>query len=200
MRGFKSGFTASSVVEAYFEIAADEKVATPTISPNSGTSVEPVAVSLATATAGAEIYYTTDGTSPTLRSTLYETPFVLRNSATVRAKAFKAGLMEIEAAAANFMIGVAVQPVEIILDDNDVYKFNAGVDGYIKMTDETTEKDSFVIADAVKLVYFSTRGRRGRRVGKSRRKIGRSKVKARRGGKKRPAGPMRRVNKASGNF
>jgi hypothetical protein len=73
-----------------------------------------------------------------------------------------------------------------------VFKFNAGTDGYIEMTDATKEKDSFVVADAVKLVFLDTRGRRGKRGkparrGKSRSRKIRGKAKARGGRKKSPA-------------
>ncbi|MGH7454737.1 MAG: chitobiase/beta-hexosaminidase C-terminal domain-containing protein, partial [bacterium] len=127
VKGFKSGFTASNVVEANFEIAAAEKVATPTISPNSGTSVEPVAVSLATATTGAEIYYTLDGATPSPDSTPYTAPFTVSATATVRAKAFKAGMAESDMAAAKFVIGPVQQLAEIIIDDNDAQAVYGGL-------------------------------------------------------------------------
>ncbi|MDD5688424.1 MAG: carbohydrate-binding protein [Elusimicrobia bacterium] len=64
-------------------------VATPTISPSAGTYAGSVIVTLDCATSGAPIRYTTDGTDPTLSSTLYSAPFTLTASATVRARAFK---------------------------------------------------------------------------------------------------------------
>jgi hypothetical protein len=45
--------------------------ATPVITPNGGSFSEPVEVSLSTSTAAAELYYTTDGSTPTTESTLY---------------------------------------------------------------------------------------------------------------------------------
>jgi hypothetical protein len=119
VKGFKSGFTPSNVVETYFTISPAEKVATPAISPNSGTSADPVVVTLATATAGADIYYTLDGAMPSSASTRYTAPFTLTATATVQAKAFKAGMAESDMAAAKFVIGPALQPAEIIIDDSD---------------------------------------------------------------------------------
>lgn len=63
--------------------------ATPVFSPESGTTHPgSVVVTISCATAGAEIRYTTDGTDPVATSTLYENPFTLNASATVKAKAF----------------------------------------------------------------------------------------------------------------
>lgn len=68
-------------------------VAAPTITPNGGTFQGSVAVSLACATTGASIRYTTNGDPVTLSSPLYvaNTPVVLNTSATVKAQAFTAG-------------------------------------------------------------------------------------------------------------
>jgi uncharacterized delta-60 repeat protein len=79
-------------------------VATPTISPNGGTYTDQVTVSLACATAGAEIRYTFDGTVPTTSSALYTAPFVLRNNTSVRAKAFKSGMTASGVALASFTV------------------------------------------------------------------------------------------------
>ena len=66
-------------------------VAYPVISPAGGTHTTAVAVSLATATAGATLYYTADGSIPGEHSQVYGGPFTLGADATVRAIAYKAG-------------------------------------------------------------------------------------------------------------
>ena len=50
------------------------------------------AVSLSTATAGAEIYYTTDGSQPTVLSEKYVTPIIINENTTIKAIAVKTGL------------------------------------------------------------------------------------------------------------
>lgn len=75
--------------------AADKKAAAavPVFSPPPGTYTAPVTVTLTTATAGATIYYTTDGSSPTRKTRpLYRGPIELTATTTVKAFAFKKGL------------------------------------------------------------------------------------------------------------
>jgi hypothetical protein len=79
-------------------------VATPTITPGSGTYNRWVIVSLATTTSNATIRYTTDGTDPTAASTLYTGSFTLFANTTVKAKAFASGMTDSAIATANFTV------------------------------------------------------------------------------------------------
>jgi hypothetical protein len=92
---------------AFRRMGGDEvysKVARPAIAPNSGAT--PVAaVTLTCATAGAAIYYTTDGSYPhagNATATLYAAPFAINAACTLRVAATKANLQQSDVAQAIF--------------------------------------------------------------------------------------------------
>ncbi len=66
--------------------------ATPTISPASGSYGEAQTVTISTTETDATIHYTTDGSVPTWESPVYNGPFTVEESATVKAIAIKEGL------------------------------------------------------------------------------------------------------------
>lgn len=81
-------------------------VATPAISPAGGSFPSAQSVTLSTATAGASIRYTTDGSQPTAASPLYSGPIMVSApGATVKAIALKSGLANSAVASAVFAIG-----------------------------------------------------------------------------------------------
>jgi hypothetical protein len=86
---------------------ASGTVATPTITPTAGTYTEAPMVTLATATSGATIRYTLDGTAPTANSPRYDVPFYVDATTTVQARAFVSGMTASATASAAY----AVDPV-----------------------------------------------------------------------------------------
>lgn len=68
------------------------KVIAPVYSIKGGSFPEAQTVSMSTSTAGADIYYTIDGSQPTQESILYATPVGIATSCTVKAAAFKDGM------------------------------------------------------------------------------------------------------------
>lgn len=81
-------------------------VATPTFSPEEGTYNTAQTVTITTATNGASIYYTTDGSTPTSSSTLYTGSITITTTTTLRAIAIKDGASS-AVATATFTITVA---------------------------------------------------------------------------------------------
>jgi hypothetical protein len=79
----------------FHNLAGTPVAATPTFSPASGTSFSTtLSVSIADTTAGAAIYYTTNGSTPTTGSQLYSGPFTISASATVNAIATASGFTQ----------------------------------------------------------------------------------------------------------
>ena len=83
------GYAASAPASAVFTV--QQPAATPTISPNGGTFINSVLVTLADTTPGATLHYTTDGSAPTVTSSAYTGPFTLNASAMVAVIAVASG-------------------------------------------------------------------------------------------------------------
>ena len=79
-------------------------VATPTFSPAAGTYNVAQNVTISCATAGATIYYTVDGTEPTTSSAVYESAITVSETATLKAFAVKAGMLNSEVSTATYTI------------------------------------------------------------------------------------------------
>ena len=99
----KANWQSSDVTTFEVTITAPT-VDAPVFTPGTGTYADNVTFSIACATDGAVIRYTTDGTTPTESSTLYSNPLTLTATTTVMAKAFKANWLASETATAVYTI------------------------------------------------------------------------------------------------
>ena len=82
----------------------------PTFSPASASFTSSESVTLADATPGAAIHYTTDGSTPDASSPTYVTPFALSVTATVRAIAVAANYTNSPVASATYTLTAAPAP------------------------------------------------------------------------------------------
>ncbi|WP_367882596.1 chitobiase/beta-hexosaminidase C-terminal domain-containing protein [Ruthenibacterium lactatiformans] len=72
-------------------VAPSTKTETPAASPAAGAVASGTEVTLTSATDGAKIYYTLDGSNPTQASTLYEAAITVSEAVTIKAKAYAGG-------------------------------------------------------------------------------------------------------------
>jgi Chitobiase/beta-hexosaminidase C-terminal domain/Legume lectin domain len=103
-----TGETNSSVASAAYTINSPTSVATPTFSPAAGTYTYAPSVTISDATSGATIYYTTDGTVPTVSSTKYIGAITVSSTETVEAIAVATG--NIESAVASVAYTISLEP------------------------------------------------------------------------------------------
>ena len=87
----------------------------PEIQPKGGTFSGPVRVTLKTATPGAEIYYTLDGSTVGKGKKRYTGPFEVRSTTTLKTAAYKPGLKWSNAQSTKFTIGSSVTEQRITL-------------------------------------------------------------------------------------
>ena len=102
------GYTPSVVATATFTITHSKGVtATPTFSPGAESSATGLNVKIADATSGALIYYTTNGTTPTIGSTKYTSAGIaVSQSETIEAIAIAPGYSASKVASAKYTIGI----------------------------------------------------------------------------------------------
>lgn len=99
------------------------QVATPTFSPTAGTYTSAQSVTIACATDGATIYYTTDGTEPTTSSTVYSAPISVSETTTIKAIAVKNGMANSAVAEAEYIIDIAVDYAVSVSPDGGTIDF-----------------------------------------------------------------------------
>ncbi len=102
-KAWKTGMTDSAIKSAAYVLLAS----TPTFSPDGGTFSTTQSVTMACATSGATIRYTTDGSDPTSGSTQYTGAVSVAQPLTLKAKAFKTGYTDSSTKSAGFSFYVA---------------------------------------------------------------------------------------------
>lgn len=93
---------------SYTHNSAPQPVATPTFTPPGGTYATAQTVTISTATSGATIRYTTDGSTPTASSPVYSGPISVPSNRTVNAIGIKAGQPNSAVGSASYVIGTPV--------------------------------------------------------------------------------------------
>ena len=103
-----TGDTNSAVGSAAYTISA--QVATPTFNPAAGTYSSAQSVTISDTTAGATIYYTTNGTTPTTNSSVYSSAIPVTATETLEALATLSGDINSAVATAVYTIGISSAP------------------------------------------------------------------------------------------
>jgi hypothetical protein len=97
------GFSSSSVASATYTIQLTA-AATPTFSPGTNTYTSAQSVTISDTTAGATIYYTTNGTAPTTSSAVYGSAIAVSASTTLEALAVAPGFAQSSVGSAAYVI------------------------------------------------------------------------------------------------
>lgn len=96
-----------------FVPAGKEKLALPVSSIPSGTEVEPgTTVSLSCGVSGASIFYTLDGTAPTVKSIRYVNPIAIEKATVILAYAAKDGYRDSDTAVFRYTVKKSTDPVD----------------------------------------------------------------------------------------
>jgi hypothetical protein len=94
-----------STVSPYGAYTIGTVLPTPTFSPAAGSYTTAQSVAISDSTAGATIYYTTNGTAPTTSSTVYTVPITVSSTETLQAIAVETGFISSPVDAAVYAIG-----------------------------------------------------------------------------------------------
>ena len=106
--GFTAGTGGNASVQSIqswtFTSGTVQTTATPIFSPGTGSYTSAQTVTISDSTAGAVIYYTTDGTTPTTSSTRYTGAITVSSTETVQAMAVAVGYLQSAVASATYSI------------------------------------------------------------------------------------------------
>ena len=90
--------------DAYLALATSNKTGAPTFSPKAGKYLGSVSVTLSHTSPNASIYYTTDGSTPTVNSTPYTAPILVTVTTTIKAIAIVPGYTKSAVASGKYTI------------------------------------------------------------------------------------------------
>jgi len=107
------GYLQSEVTSGTYTDSA--QASTPVFDPSGGTFAQPLSVTIADATAGAAIYYTTDGTTPTAASTLYTTAISVSTTENLSAIAIAPALANSGVATASYTLNIGQTGIDFPL-------------------------------------------------------------------------------------
>ena len=100
----KAGLTSTTFSDFITLSIPLQKVAAPTFSPVGGSYSSAQSVTVSCGTAGATVRFTVDGSEPSASSTQYSSAISVGVSMTIKAKAFKSGMTDSDAASATYTI------------------------------------------------------------------------------------------------
>jgi hypothetical protein len=120
--------TASATLDSNvpFRVTSQLVAATPTISPAGGNYSSAQTASITDATAGAAVYYTTDGSTPTTSSNLYSSEFAIPSSETLQAIAIASGDSASAVATAGYTIQNPSNPAPVLTSMSPAYAIAGG--------------------------------------------------------------------------
>lgn len=101
---FLTGIGESNTASATFTLLVIQptQVSTPILSPAEGFYTTSQSVTIHCSTVGAIIYYTLDGSDPSITSSVYSIPIVVNSTITIKAKAFCTGMLDSTLATATY--------------------------------------------------------------------------------------------------
>ncbi|MCQ2309053.1 MAG: chitobiase/beta-hexosaminidase C-terminal domain-containing protein [Bacteroidales bacterium] len=131
------------------EIPPATIVATPTFTPGEGSYTEAQNVTISCETDGATIYYATDGTEPTVESTVYTEPIAVSTTTTIKAFAVKAGMENSGVATATYTFPSVITIAAARALENNEYALVEGIVTFIDsrniyIQDETAGIDLYL--------------------------------------------------------